>query len=759
MQFNLKRKVNTRTIVAIPVVLVIYYLAGRFGLNLAIINPSASAIWPPTGISIAAFCIFGLTIWPAIFIGAFLVNLTTTGIISTSIVIAIGNTLEGALAAYLLKKFVTTNDFFSQPNHVFLYTIIAGMICTMVSTSFGATSLAIYGSVKWTNYFSVWLTWWLGDAGGALIVAPVILLWYSNYKIDLGFDRVLEALAILMLLILISIFVFEENSVPIKGFSFLVFLTLPILVWTSIRFSPKESATAILVISSFAVWGTFNGYGFLAHKNLNNSLVNLQIFLGIVFITIMPLAAVIKQRKTLRKELQTSEAKYRNLVETASDAIISIDDKHTILFCNSTAREMFGYSESELIGKEIGVLMPVYSRDNYKKRMENYISLGIKNPSWNFIELAGLHKSGREIKIEISLNEFKEGTQTQFIVVIRNVTTRKKLEEETAFLASIIDSSNDAIIGKSKDFNIISWNHSAEKMYGYSADEVIGKHISIIIPEERLNELNTQFKNLLKGIKLNQYETERRCKNGSKVNVSLTLSPIMDSKGNIIGASAIERDIRDRIAYEKKLKDSLEEKEFLIKEIHHRVKNNLQVISSLLNLQSEHIMDQKSKEAFEDSRRRIKTMSLIHERLYQSNSFMGLNLSNFINDLIAQIIEAYGFKKPHFELKVNIEENDINIDRLILIGLILNELVTNSIKHAFLNSNGEIDINFIKDTTKYILSVRDNGDGFPPGYDIASSTSLGLTLVNAFVSQLKGDMQLSNSQGTQFRIIFPVNDY
>lgn len=875
---SVKIKKTSSKVILYPIILLIYVLTGKLGLSLAFINPSVSTVWPPSGISLAVFLILGIEVWPAIFLGAFILNMTTTGIVDLSLLIALGDTLEGILAAFIIQKFIPHNNIFNKPSYVFIYTILAGLLCTIIGASFDASALFLYGSVNEADFFPVMLTWWLGSIGGVLIITPALLLWNLNYKIRWTSFQILEALFVFSILIFFSLFEFALKLPSAFKFFPLTFISMPILIWIAFRFSPREIATALLVLSMSAVWGTLNVYGFFAGKDINHALLNVQIFLAISFLTVMPLAAAVLQQKKLKEVLHINEEKYRILTNTASDAIMTIDEKNKILFCNPAVEKIFGYTISELIGKEITSLMPEYLRKRYKKRIGQYVSSGIKNHKWNNIELPGLHKSGRKIMFEISLGEVLEYSQLQFTLVIRDITIRKKaeealikseqelndffenavvglsfvdsngiiikankaemdnlgytkdeyigqnisrfyvnqqianeilsrlrnkeviknykanlrhknnsirtvlinsntyfenekfiyaryfskditeqiaIEEKNAFLASIVESSNDAIIGKSTDYKIISWNYGAEQMYGFSADEVIGKHVSIIVPKGKISELEIHNKNMLQGIMLNQYETERMRKDGIIIHVSLTVSPIRDSQGRIIGASAIERDITEKINARIQLNNSLKEKDILLKEIHHRVKNNLQIVVSFLNLQAQCIEDEESIRAFEESQNRIKTMALIHENLYRSKDLSNINFSKYINDLVSNLISAYRNQGADIKFRIIVEKNSLNIDQMILLGLILNELVTNSLKYAFTKDYGEIDIKLLNKNSKCIFLVKDNGKGLPENFNFENLDSLGLNLIKVLVKQLEGNVEFnSNNLGTEFKIIF-----
>lgn len=204
------------------------------------------------------------------------------------------------------------------------------------------------------------------------------------------------------------------------------------------------------------------------------------------------------------------------------------------------------------------------------------------------------------------------------------------------------------------------------------------------------------------------------------------------------------------------VEESLEEKNVLLKEIHHRVKNNLQVISSLLNLQSFQIKDPATVQLFRDSQNRVRSMALIHEKLYQSHDLARINFKNYIESLTNYLMRSYGAEAREVTFALEIEQISLGVDQAVPCGLIINELVSNSLKHAFPdNQKGEITIQFMKRADKqFHLIVRDNGVGFPKNIDFQKTASLGIQLVNSLVNQLEGSIELHGSGGTEFRIDF-----
>lgn len=200
----------------------------------------------------------------------------------------------------------------------------------------------------------------------------------------------------------------------------------------------------------------------------------------------------------------------------------------------------------------------------------------------------------------------------------------------------------------------------------------------------------------------------------------------------------------------------LKDKEMLMKEIHHRVKNNLTVISSLLGIQAEYIKDRETKDLFKESQNRARSMALIHERLYRTDSLKKIGFREYINTLIQDLFSTYATEPDKVELKMDVDEIEMDINTSIPLGLIINEMVTNTLKYAFPgDKRGYLKIALHQKDSDYILEVSDNGVGMPEDYNIEESKSLGMLLINSLTSQLDGTVELTNEKGTKFKITFP----
>ncbi|MBX3302137.1 MAG: MASE1 domain-containing protein [Nitrospira sp.] len=294
MKAKLRRLQFVRSVLVLAA---LYVGAAKLGLMLAFVHASATAVWPPTGMTLAAFLILGYRVWPGIFLGAFLANQLTAGSILTSLGIATGNTLEGLMGAYLMNRFAHGQRAFSSAPGVLKFAALAGLISTTISATFGVSSLAVGGYASWANYPSIWMTWWLGDVAGNLLVAPTLVLWSQRPHVRWNRDQTFEAALSIVVLLGMGLALFT-NVVPgtLKNYP-LVFLVVASLVWVAARFSERDTVTATFLLSGIAIWGTLQGSGPFTRESQNESLLVLQSFLGLSGIMALALAASISERK------------------------------------------------------------------------------------------------------------------------------------------------------------------------------------------------------------------------------------------------------------------------------------------------------------------------------------------------------------------------------------------------------------------------------------------------------------------------------
>ena len=289
------------TVIAVAFV---YVLAALAGLRIDRVSGFATLVWPPTGIALAAVLLLGWRVWPGIFIGALTANMITGALPATALGIACGNTLEAVVGGYALLRFTGFRRALDSLRDVIAFIVVAVALSTMISATIGATTLLLSGVATPANFGETWVTWWVGDAMGALLVAPVILSWMTPPRLVLSARRAGEAVALILGVIVASLIVFwshaRSDSGPIIG----TYAFFPVLMWAAIRFGQRGAVTATLVVSAIAVAGTAMGHGAFAQQTTHESLFALQTFMGVTAATFLILGASTAERDRSREQLR-----------------------------------------------------------------------------------------------------------------------------------------------------------------------------------------------------------------------------------------------------------------------------------------------------------------------------------------------------------------------------------------------------------------------------------------------------------------------
>jgi two-component sensor histidine kinase len=275
----------------------IYFVVAKLGLAWASVNPSATPIWPPTGIALAAALLFGLRIWPAIFIAALIANATTAGSIYTSTAIAVGNTLESVVGCWIINRWSEGLHTFDSPAGVAKFAFICFAPATMISATVGVGSLSLAGFAEWSKFSSIWLTWWMGDLAGALVIAPVIVLWSASIGRPGPSQDVLETVAIFIMSMAVGVIAFSPLLEQTVYRAALAFLAIVPLMWAALRRGQRDTATVALIVSCFAVWGTALHGGPFARADLNESFLLVLTFTISISVPSLTLSADVATRK------------------------------------------------------------------------------------------------------------------------------------------------------------------------------------------------------------------------------------------------------------------------------------------------------------------------------------------------------------------------------------------------------------------------------------------------------------------------------
>ena len=326
-------------------------------------------------------------------------------------------------------------------------------------------------------------------------------------------------------------------------------------------------------------------------------------------------------------------------------------------------------------------------------------------------------------------------------------------------LARILDLADDAIISVDGDQRIVLFNQGAEKIFGYRAKEIVGQTLDVLLPSRLVDVHRHHIRDFGDGSVTARRMGERREILGRRKDDSEFPAEASISKVDVEGRTmftVILRDVTQRTIAEAKIKASLHEKEALLKEIHHRVKNNLQVVSSLLGLQSRSIADPEHRKMFEESQNRVYSMALLHESLYQSDNLSQIDFPEYIRQLADHLFRSYGVTAERIRLRTELDRISLHMDTAVPCGLIINELVSNSLKYAFPDGRtGEIHIGLHGQPQGMAkLLVADNGIGLGREIDWTTTRSLGLRLVRSLSQQLGGELDVQSQSGTQVQLLF-----
>lgn len=455
--------------------------------------------------------------------------------------------------------------------------------------------------------------------------------------------------------------------------------------------------------------------------------------------------------------------------------MIRVDAQDRILSLNPAAQFMIGLSEKMLQGSTLTELIPESDRGNYVRLRETLMSGRVSHEQTES-RLARLN----DAPLCASMTAFAltgDGIEgVNLVIIIQDITERKRAEErkrasEEHWRALWVNVP-DHIMELDRDHNILLWNHEGT---GLAQEPLIGRSFFDITPPQKADAVRRILERAWETGNIANYEIRRRsggrtkwwaCRvipvveNGHAVRMLHISSDITAVKQTENVRARIHRRLEERVeARTGELRAALQEKEVLLREVHHRVKNNLQIISSLLRLQARRIGDAATGNVFVESQRRVESMAKIHEYLYRSDHFRRIDFNAYLRDLGSQLVQAYGQNDPHVQLEIYGGNVDLSVDEAIPCGLIFSEAISNSLKHAFgERESGVINVSFHRpDPGHLAMLIKDNGRGFPPEFDSDSAASLGLKLVRQLTDQLGGELEIFSSDGAALRITFPFS--
>lgn len=566
----------------------------------------------------------------------------------------------------------------------------------------------------------------------------------------------------------------------------------------------------------------------------------------------------VTERKRTEEALRRASGYHRSLIEASLDPLAMIAPDGKITDVNQATETATGLARGELIGTDFCRYFT-----NSGKARAGYQQVFQDGSVQNYgLEIQ--HRDGHTTPVLYNASVYRDeaGQVAGVFAAARDITERRRAEFTLRWLGWIVESSDDAIVGKTPDGRILTWNRGAERLYGYAAAEIVGQPLSRIVPPEALEQFQQINARLQRDEHIEHQETVRMCKDGRRILISLTISPVKDADGAIVGASAISRDITaqkwaerelrasearfhvfmrhspmlafindeaGRIVYvnngaghaediaaqlradarvlesgepsrtieevigadgqvrqmlcfrfvfndaagrrllggvsvditeqkaaEKALSEALATKDMLVREVHHRVKNNLQTISSLMHMQAGLVPDIAARHALRDAQRRVDSMALIHEQVNGRNDIRESDFGEYVKRLVGDLFESFGIDPARVRARFDLDPVPLALDQMIPCGLILNELITNSLKYAFPGQRtGEILVSLrCADGCTVTMTIADDGVGLPPANDGERAESLGTRIVEILTRQLAGRLLRESAGGVSTAVTF-----
>ncbi|MBM3530689.1 MAG: PAS domain S-box protein [Alphaproteobacteria bacterium] len=630
-----------------------YFAFARLGLMLASINPSASPVWPPSGIALASMLLCGRKIWPAIFAGAFLANVTTAGAVGASLAIAAGNTLEAVVTSLLIERFSSGRATFRTPLGVVRFAAFCFVPGPMIAAGVGVGALTLAGLADPGGFWPIWMTWWLGDAAGALIVTPAIALWATAPEHAFHRERLLETAWIVGVAAAIGLLAYSPLIEPTAMRGPLTFLAILPLVLAALRGGTRDTATVALILSGFAVWGTLMDGGPFSRATLNDSFLLLLTFIVGTAVPSLVLAADVAVRRRTENSLRAAHHKLEqhvkkrtNELERAIGALqTEVEERREIdaqlreqrvhlleaqrlanlgswtwdvrtnaVTWSQQLFEIYGIRPRDFHGTFEDYLSRVHEDD--RDRVRNTIHAAFRNDSGFCVEERVVRPDGavRHLQSigEVIRNE--SGEAVRMLGVCHDITERREAEQALRTSEEryrlLVDSIHDyAIFMLDPSGHVMSWNSGAARIQGYSAREIVGEHFSRFFTEEdRVGGLAERA--LKRAAETGKFEAEgwRVRKDGNRFWASVVIDPIRDDSGTLIGFAKITRDFTERHQAQADLNEAreklaqsqkMEALGQLTGGVAHDFNNLLMIVSGHAHLLRNRVSDDKGKRAIE----------------------------------------------------------------------------------------------------------------------------------------------------------------
>ena len=520
-------------------VAVAYLLGGKLGLEFGSLHAIATAVWPPSGIALAAVLIVGPRVWPGIFLGAIVASETAAGTLTTSMVIAAGNTLEALCGGYLVNRFAGGGRSFDNGQNIIRFVLLAGLLSSCISATAGVTTLAVAGFAPWSAYTTTWLTWWLGDAAGAIVVAPVILLWWANPHFAWTRRQWVELILLLSLSVAASWAVFVGTDYPLG------FFVVPIPVLVGFRFGQREAATSTFAISALAVWGSTHGVGHFAHPPANEALLVAQALIVVTTLVGLSVAAAVSGRN--------------QFFALGQDLFGIADFTGRFRRVNPAFVANLGWTAEELRAQPF---LDFVHPDDRAATIAEMQSLRAGASTVNF---TNRYRTRDGSWRRLSWTSVSVPAESLIYATARDVTELHEAQESVRrreeYLTVLLDSIGDAVLATDTAGRVTGLNPVAERLTGWPLVEARGRFVDdvfrIVHAETREPAYVPVHDTLARGtVHGLSNDTVLIGRDGTERSIADSCAPIRGRDGRVAGAVLIFRDVADEYAARRALRAS-----------------------------------------------------------------------------------------------------------------------------------------------------------------------------------------------------------
>jgi len=462
----------------------------------------------------------------------------------------------------------------------------------------------------------------------------------------------------------------------------------------------------------------------------------------------------ITEMKEAEEKLKESEKDFRSLFENSTLGLYRTTPDGRILLANPTIIKMLGYKSFEELASrnlEENGFEPSYPLRIFIEKVEKEGEVRGLEAAWKRKDgsIIYIRESARVVRDENGRVLYYEGT-------VEDITEKKLAEmalaQQKELFRTVIDSAEDIVFVLNRDYEQVLFNQAALRVLGMTPEEARGKSFQELYSEENWEEARQRFDRVFKGeVVREDVELKFRDK---KIILNVTEVPLRNEKGEIYALCGIARDVTTRVELEKALELSLKEKEALLREIHHRVKNNMQIISSLLNLQAHHVKNPELTAIIKECQNRIRSMAIVHEHLYKSANLAKINFADYLNRLIVHLYNVHSQSQEKIQLETELQAVELDIGTAIPLGLLASEIISNSFKHAFPGERrGKLRIVLHPISPKsFKLEISDDGVGLPENLNFGQSQTFGMQLMGLLKDQLGAQLELDRSSGTRYII-------